>query len=136
MPQKHKNYIQVGVGQIQATGRPEHQISTFDSHVGTPIRARQTLGPRRSWSERGSRSVRIWEADAHIPGPDSTGHQLRPVRVQQPSTNSLWEGAGIYTIIIHINVVVYCMILVQQTHKQKNVCKVIETDPPCQKYWL
>ena len=30
-----------------------------------------------------------------LPGPDSTGHQLRPVRVQQPSTNSLLEGAGI-----------------------------------------
>ena len=26
-----------------------------------------------------------------------TGHQLRPVRVQQPSTNSLLEGADIYT---------------------------------------
>ena len=30
----------------------------------------------------------------NVPGPDSTGHQLRPVRVQQPSTNSLLEGAG------------------------------------------
>ena len=28
-----------------------------------------------------------------------TGHQLRPVRVQQPSTNSLLEGAGIHIYI-------------------------------------
>ena len=31
----------------------------------------------------------------HIDQDPPTGHQLRPVRVQQPSTNSLLEGAGI-----------------------------------------